>query len=57
MGQIIVGIPEALILGILIGIWSALTRLGLNFDQVTGISILTVLARKTVDTATIRLII
>ena len=56
IGQIIVGIPEALILGILIGIWSALTRLGLNFDQVTGISILTVLARKTVDTAMIRLI-
>ena len=56
MGQIIVGIPEALILGILIGIWSALTHLGLNFDQVTGISILTVLARKTLDTAMIRLI-
>ena len=56
MGQVILGIPEAIILGALVAVWSTLTQSGLDFNQVTGIAILTVLVRKTVDTAMIRLI-
>ena len=56
MGQVIVGTPEAIILGALVAAWSTLTQSGLDFNQVTGIAILTVLVRKTVDTIMMRLI-
>ena len=56
MGQFILGIPEAIILGAMVAVWSALTQSGLDFNQVTGIAILTVLVRKTVDTIMMRLI-
>ena len=56
MGQVILGIPEAIILGAMVVVWSALTQSGLDFNQVTGIAILTVLVRKTVDTIMMRLI-
>ena len=56
MGQVILGIPEAIILGAMVAVWSALTQSGLDFNQVTGIAILTVLVRKTVDTMMMRLI-
>ena len=56
MGQFILGIPEAIILGAMVAVWSALTQSGLDFNQVTGIAILTVLVRKTVDTIMMRFI-
>ena len=56
MGQLILGIPEAIILGAMVAVWSTLTQSGSDFNQVTGIAILTVLVRKTVDTIMIRLI-
>ena len=56
MGQVILGTPEAIILGAMVAVWSTLTQSGSDFNQVTGIAILTVLVRKTVDTIMIRLI-
>ena len=56
IGQLILGIPEAIILGAMVAVWSTLTQSGSDFNQVTGIAILTVLVRKTVDTIMIRLI-
>ena len=54
-GRIGLGILEAVALGVVVAIWSALTRAGLTYDQISGFAILTTAVRETLDAASMRL--
>lgn len=54
-GRITLGILEAVALGVVVVIWSALTRAGLGTDQVTGFVILATAVREALDTSAMRL--
>ena len=40
-GRVFLGVLEALAVGVVLAIWSALTRAGLTYDQISGFAILT----------------
>ena len=54
-GRVFLGVPEALAVGVVLAIWSALTRAGLTYDQISGFAILTTAVRETLDAATMRI--
>lgn len=54
-GRVFLGVPEALAVGVVLAIWSALTRAGLTYDQISGFAILTTAVRETLDAASMRL--
>ena len=54
-GRIGLGILEAITLGVVVAIWSTLTRAGLSSDQITGFAILATAVRETLDAASMRL--
>ena len=54
-GRIGLGILEAITLGVVVAIWSTLTRAGLSSDQITGFAILATAVHETLDAASMRL--
>ena len=54
-GRILLAILEALVVGIAVAIWSALTHTGLSSDQITGFTILATAVCETLDAASMRL--
>ena len=54
-GRIGLGILEAITLGVVVALWSVLTRAGLSSDQITGFAILATAVRETLDAASMRL--
>ena len=54
-GRIGLGILEAVALGAVVAVWSALTDAGLVSDRVTGFAILATAVRETLDAASMRL--
>lgn len=54
-GRVFLGVPEALAVGVVLAIWSALTRAGLTYDQISGFAILATAVRETLDAASMRL--
>ena len=54
-GRIGLGILEAITLGVVVAIWSTLTRAGLSSDQITGFAILATAVRETLDASSMRL--
>ena len=54
-GRIGLGILEAITLGVVVAIWSTLTRAGLSSDQISGFAILTTAVYETLDAITMRL--
>ena len=54
-GRIGLGILEAITLGVVVAIWSTLTRAGLSSDQITGFAALATAVRETLDAASMRL--
>ena len=54
-GRIGLGILEAITLGVVVAIWSTLTRAGLSSAQITGFAILATAVRETLDAASMRL--
>ena len=54
-GRVFLGVPEALAVGVVLAIWSALTRTGLTYDQISGFAILATAVRETLDAASMRL--
>ena len=54
-GRVFLGVPEALAVGVVLAIWSALTRTGLTYDQISGFAILATAVRETLNAASMRL--
>ena len=54
-GRVFLGVLEALAVGVVLAIWSALTRAGLTYDQISGFAILATAVRETLDAASMRL--
>ena len=54
-GRIGLGILEAITLGVVVAMWSTLTRAGLSSDQITGFAILATAVRETIDASSMRL--
>ena len=54
-GRVFLGVFDALAVGVVLAIWSALTRAGLTYDQISGFAILTTAVRETLDAASMRL--
>ena len=54
-GRVFLGVFDALAVGVVLAIWSALTRAGLSSDQITGFAILATAVRETLDAASMRL--
>ena len=54
-GRVFLGVLEALAVGVVLAIWSALTRTGLTYDQISGFAILATAVRETLDAASMRL--
>ncbi|WP_167145064.1 hypothetical protein [Actinomyces sp. ZJ308] len=54
-GRILLAILEALVVGIAVAIWSALTHTGLSSDQITGFTILATAVREALDASSMRL--
>ena len=54
-GRVFLGVLEALAVGVVLAIWSALTRAGLSSDQISGFAILATAVRETLDAASMRL--
>ena len=54
-GRVFLGVPEALAVGVVLAIWSALTRAGLTYDQISGFAILTTAVYETLDAISMRL--
>ena len=54
-GRVFLGVFDALAVGVVLAIWSALTRTGLTYDQISGFAILATAVRETLDAASMRL--
>ena len=54
-GRVFLGVLESLAVGVVLAIWSALTRAGLTYDQISGFAILATAVRETLDAASMRL--
>ena len=54
-GRVFLGVFDALAVGVVLALWSALTRAGLNYDQITGFAILATAVHETLDAASMRL--
>lgn len=54
-GRVFLGVFDALAVGVVLAIWSALTRSGLTYDQISGFAILTTAVYETLDAITMRL--
>ena len=54
-GRVFLGVLESLAVGVVLAIWSALTRAGLTYDQISGFAILTTAAYETLDAISMRL--
>ena len=54
-GRVFLGVFDALAVGVVLAIWSALTRAGLTYDQISGFAILATAVRETLDAASMRL--
>lgn len=54
-GRVFLGVLEALAVGVVLAIWSTLTRAGLTYDQISGFAILATAVRETLDAASMRL--
>ena len=54
-GRIFLGVFDALAVGVVLAIWSALTRAGLPYDQISGFAILTIAVYETLDAISMRL--
>lgn len=54
-GRVFLGVFDALAVGVVLAIWSALTRAGLTYDQISGFAILTTAVYETLDAITMRL--
>ena len=54
-GRVFLGVFDALAVGVVLAIWSALTRAGLTYDQITGFAILATAVHETLDAASMRL--
>ena len=54
-GRVFLGVFDALAVGVVLALWSTLTRAGLSSDQITGFAILATAVRETLDAASMRL--
>ena len=54
-GRVFLGVFDAIAVGVVLALWSALTRAGLTYDQITGFAILATAVRETLDAASMRL--
>jgi len=54
-GRVFLGVFDALAVGVVLAIWSALTRAGLTYDQISGFAILTTAVYETLDAISMRL--
>ena len=54
-GRVFLGVFDALAVGVVLAIWSALARAGLTYDQISGFAILTTAVYETLDAASMRL--
>ena len=54
-GRVFLGVFDALAVGVVLALWSTLTRAGLNYDQITGFAILATAVHETLDAASMRL--
>ena len=54
-GRVFLGVFDALALGVVLAIWSALTRAGLTYDQISGFAILATAVYETLDAISMRL--
>ncbi len=54
-GRVFLGVFDALAVGVVLAIWSALTRAGLTYDQISGFAILTTAVYETLDAITMRI--
>ena len=54
-GRVFLGVFDALAVGVVLALWSALTRAGLTYDQITGFAILATAVHETLDAASMRL--
>ena len=54
-GRVFLGVLEALAVGVVLAIWSALTRTGLTYDQISGFAILATAVREVLDASSMRL--
>ena len=54
-GRVFLGVFDALAVGVVLAIWSALTRAGLTYDQISGFAILATAVRETLDASSMRL--
>ena len=55
-GRVFLGVFDALAVGVVLALWSALTRAGFTYDQITGFAILATAVHETLDAASMRLI-
>ena len=54
-GRVFLGVFDALAVGVVLALWSALTRAGLTYDQIIGFAILATAVHETLDAASMRL--
>ena len=54
-GRVFLGVFDALAVGVVLAIWSALTRAGLTYDQISGFAILATAVYETLDAISMRL--
>ena len=54
-GRVFLGVFDALAVGVVLALWSTLTRAGLTYDQITGFAILATAVHETLDAASMRL--
>ena len=54
-GRVFLGVFDTLAVGVVLALWSALTRAGLTYDQITGFAILATAVHETLDAASMRL--
>ena len=54
-GRVFLGVFDALAVGVVLALWSALTRAGFTYDQITGFAILATAVHETLDAASMRL--
>ena len=54
-GRVFLGVFDALAVGVVLAIWSALARAGLTYDQISGFAILTTAVYETLDAISMRL--
>ena len=54
-GRVFLGVFDALAVGVVLALWSALTRAGFTYDQITGFAILATVVHETLDAASMRL--